>query len=75
MANKGKGAKPPSRQSWQMGKTAASIKFVKDAELYVQVTRDLVAVRDLNKAIKWIKDGSLVLTNEKTPQEFLDEAA
>lgn len=31
----GTGARPPAEHAWQIGKTAATIKFVKDAEQYL----------------------------------------
>lgn len=58
------GALPPDGVEWQVGKTAASIRFVKDAEF---------AIKHLQEMVDKIKSGELYLDNfvdVSVPQEF-----
>jgi len=66
---RGFGALPPSHLAWSMGKTAASIDFVSNAERYLlEITKQAVALQ--NKIDK-IKSGEEVLTKHLSVEEFL----
>ena len=58
------GAKPPPGKAWTLGKTAASIKFVGEAEL---------AMQKLQARIEAIKAGEVVLNDWLSVQDFLNE--
>jgi hypothetical protein len=62
------GALPPPRAQWQIGKTAASINFVRLAELYItELSGDPVAVTILCELIDKVKRGEIVLPEIVTP--------
>ena len=65
------GARPPQEFEWQMGKTAASISFVLDAEDYLTNATDLDQVRVITDAIEKVKSGEQVLDAWLTPDEYL----
>ena len=65
------GAKPPQDFEWQMGKTAASIRFVGEAADYAALSADSNEAEKLNEAIEKVKSGEVVLTEFLTPQEYL----
>lgn len=57
------GAVPPPECEWQMGKTVASIDFVRDAEAVID---------DLRKKIDAIKTGEVVLYGDLTVRPFFE---
>jgi len=64
------GALPPRGEEWQDRKTAASIKFVKEAEKYIA----RCSVKDsetLKEAIERVKSGDLIFLHWITPKEFI----
>lgn len=65
------GAAFPPGMEWQIGKTAASISFVKDCEIYLQTHPE--AEEKLRPKIDAVKDGKITLTSWKTPEEALKE--
>lgn len=66
------GALPPRSFSWQTGKTAASIRFVIDAESYIDQCRGTDVERALLKgAIERVKGGLMVFTTWTSPEELL----
>ena len=67
------GALPPPGFEWQIGKTAASITFVGDAEAFLETCLDAKKVDLLRQAIDKIKDGSLVLENWLTVDDYLNQ--
>lgn len=64
-------ALPPPGLEWQIGKTAASIDFVNSAEVFLQTCQDEKKADSLLKAIQKVKDGSLVLQDWLTAEEYL----
>lgn len=66
----GMGANPPPSMEWQIGQTAASIWFVKQAERFLPQALPLVHER-LTKAIADIKEHRVVLKKELTVETFL----
>ena len=68
----GLGALPPPGMEWIMGKTAASISFVHDAEEYLSNCKDLKEIDWLHDAIAKIKRGEWQLQNWLTAVEFLE---
>ena len=67
------GALPPPGLEWQVGKTAASISFVYDAEIFLKSCHDTKKTDLLLAAIQQVKDGSLVFNEWTTPEEYLDK--
>ena len=67
-----KGAHVPSGSQWQMQKTAASIKFVYDAEQFLPGCEDAESVTLLKDGIEKIKSGKLVLSTWTTPQDYIE---
>ena len=67
----GTGALPPKGVEWQVGKTAASIKFVNDAHMYIAHNTDVVLIGALTDAIRKINSGELVMTEWTTPHQYL----
>ena len=67
------GALPPPGMAWQMGKTAASITFVRNAELFLETCQDEEKSRLLREAIQKVKDGSIVLQEWLTAEEYLNK--
>lgn len=68
----GLGANPPQGVEWQLGKTAASIKFVTDAENYLasgSATEDDQQL--LGEAVAAVRSGERVLTQWVTVETFL----
>ena len=66
------GALPPPALRWSIGKTAASIRFVTDAQVLLHQAEDgSVSHRILERMVQHIKDGYIVLNRWISPQEFL----
>lgn len=65
------GAVPPQDLGWQIGKTAASITFVGEAETYVGTPEDKAR---LDAYVAKIKSGKVVLHNALTPAEYLAQS-
>ena len=65
------GARLPRELEWQAGKTAASIRFVREASCYIEASPDQGEIARLQQAIDSIKNGTLVMTEWLTAQEFL----
>jgi len=68
----GMGAWPPNGAEWQAGKTAASIRFVEDAQKFIEET-NLTAEQQsaLEAAMALIQNGKMVFTDWTTIHEFL----
>ena len=61
----------PRRPEWQIGKTAAAIKFVHLAESYlITLEHDPLAVTKLQEIIDEVKQGKTVVPEDSTPQSF-----
>jgi len=69
------GALPPLGFEWQNGKTAASIAFVGSAETFLETCQDIKKADLLHQAIAKVKDGSLMLQNWLTAEEYLAQLA
>lgn len=69
--SRGTGALPPPNMAWQMGKTAASIRFVGDAQRYLESCQDEEQRQRLEEAIDKVRKGELVMDNWTTPKQFL----
>lgn len=67
------GALPPPSLEWQLGKTAASILFVNDAEIFISTCQDEKKIELLHAAIKDVKSGQLVLREWLTPEKYLEQ--
>lgn len=68
------GANPPPDLAWQVGKTAASIRFVNDAQAWIAARFGAEADRKkLQEAIAEVKEGSRVIEDWTEPEEFLDQ--
>lgn len=65
------GALPPPGAAWQIGKTAASISFVNNAEAFLKTCQEEEKAEILRSAIQKVKDGSLVLQDLLTAEEYL----
>jgi hypothetical protein len=65
------GALPPPGVEWQIGKTAASISFVNDAERYIVGCNNADEIERLKKAAQEVKEGKRVLDQWLTVEEFL----
>ncbi len=67
------GANPPGHFAWQTGKTAASIRFVNQATLYLQANYGThnEQTDKVEKEIELIKNGNKVLTEFVEIEEFL----
>lgn len=75
MVNKLRSLIPPELQ-WQIGKTAASIAFVRHAEHYIQnelVDKDEIVI--LQKTIEEIKTGMRIFIRHMEVEEFLNSNA
>ena len=58
------GALPPPEHEWQLGKTVATIRFVREAEAYLALDDDDIDYKFrsiLNQQIKLAKEGKLTL--------------
>ena len=69
------GALPPPGMEWQIGKTAASIRFVNDTERFLETYRDTDKAELLREAVRQVKNGELELSNWLSPEEYLDQHA
>ncbi len=69
------GALPPPGMEWQIGKTAASIRFVNDTERFLETCQDTHKAELLREAIRQVKNGGLVLSSWISPEEYLDQHA
>jgi hypothetical protein len=65
------GAIPPASAQWQIGKTAASISFVQEAERYIGSCKNRKETARLKKEIRAIKNGTRVLNDWMTVEQFL----
>ena len=65
---------PSVADIWQMGKTAASIKFVRDAETVVAASKDTITVGALTDAINKFKCGELVFNEFANPLDYVQYA-
>lgn len=66
------GAQPPHELAWQLGKTAASISFVLDAEEFLRTCRDPEKAALLAAEVARIKSGEVVLAEWRTVAQFFD---
>ncbi len=66
-------AKPPDEHKWESGKTAATVRFVRQAEdlLQRQTALDAPTRKKLKDKIKKLKEGHEVLTEWLTVEDFL----
>ncbi len=78
MSSHGTGALPPRGMEWQMGKTAASILFVKRAEQFLEALPEAKFAFDvelqheaLREHVAKVKSGEIVLMEHLTPEEFI----
>lgn len=74
MGSLGYGASPPADKAWQLGKTAATIRFVDDAERALaggteMEEREKHVLRTLMQALK---DGDAVLQDPETVDDWLE---
>lgn len=60
---------------WLGGKTAASRRFVREAGGYIETCTNESEIERLEQAIDSIKNGTLVLNEWLTVQEFLNKGA
>ena len=67
------GALPPPDAAWQVGKTAASISFVIDAEKFLATCQDEKNAQLLLEATRRVRNGEWVLEDWLTAQEYLDQ--
>lgn len=58
-------AQPPHSEAWQIGKTAASIRFVKDAESWIIANPNENAgfVLEFMKQIRDVKEGKIIFND------------
>lgn len=70
----GTGALLPPESEWQLGKTAASVAFVVDAERFLERCRSAKKVALLREAIRRIKQGTLVISKWVSVREYLEDA-
>ncbi len=71
MDEHGFGALPPPEFAWQMGKTAASILFVKDAERFIASCDNPTVIEELRIAINKVRSGQVVLSDWTSPEDYL----
>jgi len=64
-------AQSPKDFKWQIGKTAASIRFVRDAYIFIETCADKGKVRRLKKAIAQVLCGDIILNDWTTPTNYL----
>lgn len=67
-----KGARVPSGSQWQMGKTAASIKFVHDAEQFLLGCADVESITLLKDRIEKIKTGEFILSTWTKLPDYME---
>ena len=72
--NENHGALPPPDFTWQIGKTAPSIRFVREAEHYLSACSSTHDQERIKKVVEEIKVGALVLEQWLTIEEFLQQA-
>lgn len=68
------GLRPPADQMWQLGKTAAAIRFVKHAEAYLTEEEHDIPQRrldELRDAVESLKTGEKTLSRFITVEDFL----
>ena len=65
------GALPPDDTSWQIGKTAASITFAREAEQYIAGCRNDEEVARLKRFVQTIKDGTMTFPDWLTVEIYL----
>jgi len=71
------GALPPADKAWEVGKTAATIRFVREAEEYIQsgqAEADGIQPNqalELGRAVRDLKSGERTLTRLITVKDFL----
>lgn len=66
------GANPPQQSGWQVGKTAASIAFVNEAEAGGPFAMSDREWQLLDAMVKRLKNGSESLTDFQTVSNWLD---
>ncbi len=69
---RGMGAMAPPGFEWQEGKTAATIRFVNEAEAYLMAQPKVSPIRALEAYVKNLKNGTEVLNEWLTVKEFMD---
>lgn len=67
------GARPPPGSEWQMGKTAASISFINNAETFMRICQDARKIEVLREMVQKVKDGELMLQDWLTAEEYLNQ--
>ncbi len=65
------GAMSPPNSEWEIGKTAATISFVKEAEKFLLTAPRVSPVKALEAYTARLKSGQEILTEFKTVEEFL----
>ncbi len=73
MTSRNYGARPPQGAEWQIGKTAASIKFVNDAVRYIETCQNEQDRGKLLGAVEKLKRGEMVLEASLDPEDFLSQ--
>lgn len=68
------GAFPPEIAGWQIGKSAVSIRFVRDASIALE-TENLESLDRgiLQEGIRMVKEGEVAFSNWMTPQEWISQ--
>lgn len=73
MSNKfGLGALPPQGMEWQIGKTAATISFVKEADQYLLGKPRISPVVMLQKYVERLKSGEDSLSEWLTVEDYMN---
>lgn len=62
------GCPPPLSLTWQIGKTVATIRFVKEAEEYLANVKEVESLRTL---VNDLKNGKFQLLDQLYVEEFL----
>ena len=68
------GARVPEHLAWSVGKTAASVVFVKHTLRYLEVHQSGLTkkqIETLTEAVRLVKSGQLVFTDWIEPDEYL----
>lgn len=66
------GAMPPSDSNWQIGKTAATIRFVQDAMAYMVDKPRVSPIQMLERYVEKLKSGKEQLTEWLTIEEYMN---
>lgn len=67
------GALPPPGFEWEIGKTAATISFVREADKYLERMPRVTSVKMLETYVNELKSGNKVLMNFMTVKEYFNE--